>query len=185
MSDQSEIINNEMHDKPVIAVTMATSRQGLGVVHELVKTNKYQIRAITRNTNSIKARELANLNNVNVVSGDLLDPLSLHKAFEGVDWFHFTGITPALSSSAAEVTSEATSAAKDLGLTVSADMNYRKNLWSPEEAQSIMKPLMKNVDIAIGNEEDACYHDNILLHISLKMGKSFPVMYVGAAFLLN
>ena len=95
MSDQSEIINNEMHDKPVIAVTMATSRQGLGVVHELVKTNKYQIRAMTRNTNSIKARELANLNNVNVISGDLLDPISLHKAFEGVEAI-FGNTTPTM-----------------------------------------------------------------------------------------
>ena len=60
--------------------------------------------------------------------------------------------SPALSKSAAEVTLEA---AKEMGLTVSADMNYRKNLWSPEDAQAIMKPLMKYVDIAIGNEEDA------------------------------
>ena len=84
-----------------------------------------------------------------------LGDIDWEKAFNGIDWFHFTGITPALSSSAADVTSEAASAAKDLGLTVSADMNYRKNLWSPERAQSIMKPLMKYVDIAIGNEEDA------------------------------
>ena len=75
--------------------------------------------------------------------------------FEGIDWFHFTGITPALSQKAAAVTLEAAKAAKEMGLTVSADMNYRKNLWSPEEAQKIMKPLMNYVDIAIGNEEDA------------------------------
>jgi len=76
-------------------------------------------------------------------------------AFRDVDWFHFTGITPAISKSAAEVTMEAAKAAKELGLTVSADMNYRKNLWSPKEAQNVMKPLMEHVDIAIGNEEDA------------------------------
>ena len=77
------------------------------------------------------------------------------KAFDDINWFHFTGITPALSKSAAEVTLEAAKAAKEMGITVSADMNYRKNLWSPEDEQSIMKPLMKYVDIAIGNEEDA------------------------------
>ncbi len=77
------------------------------------------------------------------------------KIFKGTDWFHFTGITPALSKKAADVTLEAAKAAKGLGLTVSADMNYRKNLWSPEEAQKVMKPLMDYVDIAIGNEEDA------------------------------
>ena len=77
------------------------------------------------------------------------------KAFDDIDWFHFTGITPALSKSAAEVTLEAAKAAKEMGITVSADMNYRKNLWSPQDAQATMKPLMEYVDIAIGNEEDA------------------------------
>ncbi|MBM3957786.1 MAG: sugar kinase [Gemmatimonadetes bacterium] len=75
--------------------------------------------------------------------------------FEGKDWFHFTGITPAISDSAAAVCEEAAKAAREAGLTVSADMNYRRNLWSPEKAQSVMKPLMQYVDVAIGNEEDA------------------------------
>lgn len=77
------------------------------------------------------------------------------KVFKGKDWFHFTGITPAISKSAAATCEEAAKAASQLGLTVSADMNYRKNLWSPEEAQATMKPMMKYVDISIGNEEDA------------------------------
>ena len=75
--------------------------------------------------------------------------------FAGKDWFHFTGITPALSESAAAVCEEAAKAARDAGLTVSADMNYRGNLWSPEKAQATMRPLMQYVDVAIGNEEDA------------------------------
>ena len=75
--------------------------------------------------------------------------------FSEKDWFHFTGITPAISESAAATCEEAIEAASALGLTVSVDMNYRKNLWSPEKAQSTMKPLMKFVDVAIGNEEDA------------------------------
>ncbi len=77
------------------------------------------------------------------------------QVFSGKDWFHFTGITPAISDTAAAACDEAAAAAKQLGLTVSADMNYRKNLWSPDKAQSVMKPMMKHVDIAIGNEEDA------------------------------
>lgn len=84
-----------------------------------------------------------------------LGTIDWEKAFKEAEWFHFTGITPAISKEASEVTMEAAKAAKDLGLTISADMNYRKNLWSPEKAQSVMKPLMKYVDIAIGNEEDA------------------------------
>ena len=85
MLDQAEILNSDRRQKPVVAVTMATSRQGIGVVKELCRSNKYQIRAITRNTKSKKALMLANLKNVEVVKGDLMDPLSLKKAFEGID----------------------------------------------------------------------------------------------------
>ncbi len=77
------------------------------------------------------------------------------QVFAGKDWFHFTGITPAISKNAAAACEEAAKAARQLGLTVSADMNYRGTLWSPEEAQATMIPMMKHVDISIGNEEDA------------------------------
>ena len=75
--------------------------------------------------------------------------------FKGADWFHFTGITPALGQSVAEVTEEACRAAKEAGLTVSCDLNYRKKLWTPAQAQATMARLMEWVDVAIGNEEDA------------------------------
>ena len=75
--------------------------------------------------------------------------------FEGADWFHFTGITPALSDSAAQLTEEALKAAKKHGLTVSVDLNFRKKLWTSEKAQKVMTGLMKYVDVCIGNEEDA------------------------------
>ena len=77
------------------------------------------------------------------------------KIFEGADWFHFTGITPALSDSAAELTKQALIAAKRHGVTVSVDLNFRKKLWSSEKAQKVMKGLMQYVDVCIGNEEDA------------------------------
>ncbi|MBR5712607.1 MAG: sugar kinase [Lachnospiraceae bacterium] len=76
-------------------------------------------------------------------------------AFEGADWFHFTGITPAISDTAAEVAKAALIAAKKHGLTVSCDLNYRKKLWSSEKAQKVMTDLMQYVDVCIGNEEDA------------------------------
>lgn len=75
--------------------------------------------------------------------------------FEGADWFHFTGITPAVSDTAAQLTEEALKAAKKHGLTVSCDLNFRKKLWSSEKAQKVMTKLMKYVDVCIGNEEDA------------------------------
>jgi 2-dehydro-3-deoxygluconokinase len=77
------------------------------------------------------------------------------KIMEGADWFHFSGITPALSESCAELTRKACEAAKRHGVTVSCDLNYRKKLWSPEKAQRVMRELMQWVDICIGNEEDA------------------------------
>ena len=75
--------------------------------------------------------------------------------FEGADWFHFTGITPAVSDAAAELTEIALKAAKAKGITVSCDLNFRKKLWSSEKAQKIMTNLMQYVDVCIGNEEDA------------------------------
>ncbi len=85
MLEQGEIIESSINKKAVIAVTMATGRQGTGVVKELSKTNKYQIRAITRNLKSSKAFELGKLKNVELVKGDLMDPESLNRAFDGVD----------------------------------------------------------------------------------------------------
>ena len=77
------------------------------------------------------------------------------KIFEGATWFHWSGITPAISDKAAELTKLACEAAKRHGVTVSVDLNFRKKLWTKEKAQSIMKPLMQYVDVCIGNEEDA------------------------------
>ncbi len=75
--------------------------------------------------------------------------------FEGADWFHFSGITPALSKEAAVLTEEACKAAKRKGVTISCDLNYRKKLWTPDEAKAVMTNLMEYVDVCIGNEEDA------------------------------
>ena len=74
---------------------------------------------------------------------------------DGVRWFHFTGITPALSDGAAAVTLDALKAAKDKGVSVSCDLNYRKNLWSKEKAGEVMGKLMPFVDLCIANEEDS------------------------------
>lgn len=71
------------------------------------------------------------------------------------DWFHWTGITPAISDSAAAIVAVACKAAKRHGVTVSVDLNFRKKLWTPEKAQQVMRPLMQYVDVCIGNEEDA------------------------------
>lgn len=77
------------------------------------------------------------------------------KIFDGADWFHFTGITPALGENVAEICETACKTAKAKGLTVSCDLNYRKNLWSREKAGQVMAGLMGYVDVCIANEEDA------------------------------
>ncbi|UOB17796.1 sugar kinase [Abyssalbus ytuae] len=84
------------------------------------------------------------------------------QVFEGADWFHWTGITPAISQGAADVCLEAVETADKMGLTISTDLNYRAKLWkygkSPEE---IMEPLVRHCDIILGNEEDAEKHFGI------------------------
>lgn len=75
--------------------------------------------------------------------------------FEGAEWFHWTGITPALGKQAQQVIEQALICAKKHGVTVSVDLNYRKKLWTPAQAQKCMTNLMKYVDVCIGNEEDA------------------------------
>ena len=75
--------------------------------------------------------------------------------FKGRDWFHFTGISAAVSESAAAACAEAAAAARASGLTVSCDLNYRSALWPPERARSVMRPLMRDVDILLGGREDA------------------------------
>ena len=77
------------------------------------------------------------------------------KIFEGADWFHITGITPALSQSAADLSIAAVKEAKEMGLTVSCDLNYRKNLWKyGKEAREVMSEIARYVDVLIANEED-------------------------------
>jgi 2-dehydro-3-deoxygluconokinase len=78
------------------------------------------------------------------------------KVFEGITWFHWTGITPALSASCAEVCLEAIKKANEKGITVSTDLNYRKNLWKyGKNASEIMPALVEGCDVILGNEEDA------------------------------
>ena len=75
--------------------------------------------------------------------------------FDGAEWFHFTGITPALNDNVAEICLEACKAAKEMNVKISCDLNYRNKLWSKEKAGEVMGELCKYVDVCIANEEDA------------------------------
>lgn len=85
----------------------------------------------------------------------LIEDFNFDEIMQGADWFHWSGITPAISDNAARIVALACQAAKRNGVKVSVDLNYRKKLWTSEKAQSVMIPLMSYVDICIGNEEDA------------------------------
>jgi 2-dehydro-3-deoxygluconokinase len=89
------------------------------------------------------------------VSGLKKDEVDWNKIFDGANWFHWTGITPAIGKNSQEVLKEACVIAKQKGLTISCDLNFRAKMWSEKEAQSVMVPLMELVDVCIANEEDA------------------------------
>ena len=89
-----------------------------------------------------------------IAEADISD-FDFDKIMEDADWFHWSGITPAISDKAAEIVRVACEAAKRYGVTVSVDLNFRKKLWTSEKAISVMRPLMQYVDVCIGNEEDA------------------------------
>ncbi len=89
---------------------------------------------------------------VNAMDGTMAD---WAKIFEGKDWFHWTGITPALGKKPQKAIVAACKAAKKAGVTISCDLNFRSKLWTEKEAQAVMNPLMEYVDVCIANEEDA------------------------------
>jgi 2-dehydro-3-deoxygluconokinase len=104
------------------------------------------------------------------------------RILNGADWFHFTGITPALSDAAAESCLEACKTAKALGVPVSCDINYRKKLWSPEKAGKVMGGLMEYVGLLIANEEDPA--DVFGIHAKdteIISGKLSPEGYINTA----
>lgn len=84
-----------------------------------------------------------------------VDDFNWKEILDGAKWFHFTGITPALNDGVAAICLEACKAAKELGVKVSCDLNYRNKLWSKEKAGQVMGELCKYVDVCIANEEDA------------------------------
>lgn len=84
-----------------------------------------------------------------------LDEIDLETVFKGADWFHWTGITPALGEMPRQMLRAACEAARRQGIRISCDLNYRKNLWTVQEARATMQPLMDYVDVCIANEEDA------------------------------
>jgi len=98
--------------------------------------------------------------------------ISWDKVFDEVNWFHISGITPAISLSASELSLEAVKKAREKGIIVSCDLNFRKNLWQyGKSAPEVMGELVKYVDIALGNEEDCQKSLGIKMDIDVESGK--------------
>ena len=93
------------------------------------------------------------------------------KVFDGASWFHISGITPAIALSASELSLEAVKKAKEKGITISCDLNFRKNLWQyGKSAPEVMGELVKYVDIALGNEEDCQKSLGVKVDINVESG---------------
>jgi len=104
----------------------------------------------------------------------LAKPGDIHwdRALEDAGWFHVTGITPAISASAADLALEAVKKAREKGITVSCDLNYRKNLWKwGKPTVDVMRELVENIDIAIANEEDVQMALGIQAEVDVHSGK--------------
>ncbi|MEA3453579.1 MAG: sugar kinase [Candidatus Caldatribacteriota bacterium] len=98
--------------------------------------------------------------------------INWNKIFNGASWFHITGITPAISLSASKLSLEAVKTAREKGVTISCDLNFRKKLWKyGKSAPEIMGELVKYVDIAIGNEEDCQKSLGIKVDVDVESGK--------------
>lgn len=89
------------------------------------------------------------------IANSNIEDFNWEHIFDGVEWFHFSGINPALSENMAIISLEACKVAKEQGIIISCDINYRSKLWTKDQANETMTKLMRYVDVCIGNEEDA------------------------------
>lgn len=105
--------------------------------------------------------------------------------FEDADWFHWTGITAAISETAPAVIAEALKAAKRRNVTISCDLNYRKNLWTPAQAQRVMPALVEYADVIIGTVEDAALTVGIkAVDVDIERGRQTDAQYLESARML-
>lgn len=149
----------------------AIQGKGVGVTHVKRKGERLGIYFLETGANQrpskvVYDRALSSISEVK--KGDI----SWSQVFENCQWFHFTGITPALSNSSAEVCLESVAAAKRAGITVSCDLNYRAKLWRyGKKASEIMREIVRDVDVIIANEEDCQQALGIKSDIDVHSGK--------------
>ena len=137
--------------------------QGVDVSHILRGGSRMGINFYENGT-SVRPSQVVYDRAHSAISEARVEDFDFEKIFEGADWFHVSGITPALSESMAKAAYAALASAHRFGLTTSVDLNYRSKLWSPEAARAVMVPMMEHADVLVGSAS----HADIMLGIRAK-----------------
>jgi len=146
-------------------------RQGVDTSLIVRKGNRLGIYFLEAGANQRSSKVIYDRSHSAIAEAKISD-INWDKIFDGVSWFHITGITPAISLSASELSLEAVKKAREKGITISCDLNFRKNLWKyGKSAPQVMGELFKYIDIAIGNEEDCQKSIGVKMDIDIESGK--------------
>jgi len=152
-------------------------RQGIDVSHIVRKGDRMGIYFLEAGSGPRPSRVIYDRAH-SAISEIEEDDIEWERVFEGASWFHVTGITPAISSSAARAVLNAVRAAGQCGLSVSCDLNFRKKLWKyGKSAPEVMTEIMGFVDVAIGNEEDVQNSLGVKASIDVESGILDPARY--------
>ena len=145
-------------------------KYGIGTSHIVRKGTRLGIYFLELGANQRSSKVIYDRSNSAIAESKPGD-IDWDKVFESATWFHITGITPALSPSAQELSIEAVKKAKKKRITVSCDLNFRKKLWKYGKSEEVMGELMKYVDIALGNEEDCQKSLGVRVELDVNSGK--------------
>lgn len=137
-----------------ISVRQTLQGYGVGISHIATGGKRLGMYYVEKGASQRPSKVIYDRENSSIAESSV-DDFCWEDVFIDAQWFHFTGITPALSDNLAEILLMAVKTAKEKGITLSCDLNYRKNLWSQKKANTVMSELMQYVDICISNEEDA------------------------------
>jgi len=163
----SVIPNNSIGD----ACVKELRRQGVDTSLIMRKGNRLGIYFLEAGANQRPSKVIYDRSHSAIAEAEPGD-INWDKVFDGVSWFHITGITPAISLSASELSLEAVKKVRKKGITISCDLNFRKKLWKyGKSAPQVMGELVKYIDIAIGNEEDCQKSLGIKVDVDVESGR--------------
>ncbi len=146
-------------------------RQGIDTSHIVRKGNRLGIYFLEAGANQRPSKVIYDRSHSAITEASPGD-INWDKIFDGVSWFHITGITPAISLSASELSIEAVKKAREKGITISCDLNFRKNLWKyGKSAPEVMDELVKYADIVMGNEEDCQKSLGVKVDVDVESGR--------------